>query len=150
MKKYILLSTALIFICVILGCEKNLSRPMLKIYEAQALSGFINQSTVYPYHASQERGKLLRAMFPQVYKGMTAKEVVRLLGKPDEKLTSAATTTPGEQREVYEYMYYFLKTEELPNTSNDVLHIAFNDAGIVIWVTESSETSNRQIGHKAE
>lgn len=132
------------------GCEKPAPSQMFKIYEAQGLSGFINQSTIYPYHASKKREKFLRDTFPQVQKGMVVEEVVRLLGKPDEKQASAATATPGEQRGICEYFYYFLKKDELPNTFDDVLDIAFDDDGKVIWVIESTESSNRRIGHNAK
>lgn len=130
------------FICIcafITGCRENKAGKqeqthMWKFLEAQELSGFVNHSTIYPYHSSEKREMFLRNTFPQVQKGMTVEEVIHLLGKPDQKTRINASENPLAPRMVYEYVYFIFKIERTPNTDDKYIDIAFNDDGKVEWV----------------
>ena len=77
----------IMFICIcafITGCRENKAGKqehsrMQKIFEAQGLSGFVNRSTTYPYHASKEREQFLRNAFLQMRKANNVEDAVKPL-----------------------------------------------------------------------
>jgi hypothetical protein len=112
--------------CLVLGkCEYK--QPLLS-KNINSIRNF-NDSTQFPYQATNERRESILASHQNVQAGMNGDEVLSIMGNPDEADMLAFVGDPPRAW-IWEYNFY-KKMERSPNDSDKYIHIYFDANGKV-------------------
>jgi outer membrane protein assembly factor BamE (lipoprotein component of BamABCDE complex) len=77
----------------------------------------------YPYEAPAERQALIRKQFSAIKVGMTSKDVVKLIGKPD-KITPLYEPKIKNSKQIGSTMWYVLSQSKKHGSVNEVKKVA--------------------------
>lgn len=104
---------------------------------SSAQTGGEHQSLRHPYVASQKRQNQIVGAYRQVRVGMSEKDVIALLGEPDEKNATYEAKIINPRQIGLSYVYVVQRLKECGSVDamqEEVVRIQFDDLGLVVRV----------------
>jgi hypothetical protein len=124
--------------CSVTSCELIYGVRQPAVSKDPIDNQLFNDSTVFPYDATQDRTQFIRANFSKIEIGMSGDEVLEILGNPDE---AQALHFVGEPPQGWGWSYFVIKKyARAPDEYDRFVEIFFDKPGRVKKVLNRLDT----------